>query len=496
MPHATVALQSLDHGDLVTAGELGTAVALAPDLAGEGHHVRLCEAELLEESGAVGEGEGGGQADLPRFVEAGLHDLLAQALPLQILAHGQRLDLRQVSPEYVEPTARHRFAVLVSHNVKVAEVLVDLGHRARQHLALAREDVDEVVDRLRVGDLGADQLAGGGVADRVERRKILLRCYSVAAVVSFGYLFLTGFDVRQVWPVFILAAVIGSADAFSQPARMSMAPSILPRAQLQNGIILGTVAFMSAGQMLGPGLAGFISDGPGLKYAFATEVVLLIVAALISTRLRVDKPVPTGKSVFGDLVDGIKFARNSPVILGLFFLALLPPALLMGPTRVTAVFMVRDVWHESDKFIGLIYSAFGVGVIAGSLVLTTIRLRHRGILLTGVSTVLGGLFFAFVGVTSMVWVALGFQLLLGLAAAIFINNATPLLQEQAMGPKLGRVMSMQNLCFAVGQPLGVAQAGIVTSIYGPQTAIVASGAAMLIIGVLAFIFLKPIRNLD
>ena len=339
-------------------------------------------------------------------------------------------------------------------------------------------------------------LVGGVVADRVERRKILLRCYSVAAVVSFGYLFLTGFDVRQVWPVFILAAVIGSADAFSQPARMSMAPSILPRAQLQNGIILGTVAFMSAGQMLGPGLAGFISDGPGLKYAFATEVVLLIVAALISTRLRVDKPVPTGKSVFGDLVDGIKFARNSPVILGLFFLALLPPALLMGPTRVTAVFMVRDVWHESDKFIGLIYSAFGVGVIAGSLVLTTIRLRHRGILLTGVSTVLGGLFFAFVGVTSMVWVALGFQLLLGLAAAIFINNATPLLQEQAMGPKLGRVMSMQNLCFAVGQPLGVAQAGIVTSIYGPQTAIVASGAAMLIIGVLAFIFLKPIRNLD
>ncbi len=339
-------------------------------------------------------------------------------------------------------------------------------------------------------------LVGGVVADRVERRSVLLRCYSVAAVVSVGYLFLSGFDVQAIWPVFVLATVIGSADAFSQPARMSMAPSILTRAQLQNGIIFGTVAFMSAGQMLGPAVAGFIVDAASVKWAFGLEVVLLLVAAVIAARLRVDKPVPTGKSVFGDLVDGLAFARRSPVILGLLFLAILPPTFLMGPTRVTSVFMVRDVWEESDTFIGLINASFGIGVLGGSLALTAFKLRHRGVLLTGVSTVLGGLFFAAVGVTSMVWVALGFQALLGLAAAIFINNSAPLLQEQAMGPKLGRVMSMQNLCFAVGQPLGVFQAGLVTNLYGPQTAIIASGAAMAIIGVLAFIFLTPVRRLD
>lgn len=339
-------------------------------------------------------------------------------------------------------------------------------------------------------------LVGGVVADRVERRKILLRCYSLAAVVSVGYLFLTGWDVQTIWPVFILAAVIGSCDAFSQPARMSMAPSILSKSQLQNGIILGTVAFMTSGQLLGPSLAGFIADGPGLQWAFGTEVVLLIIAALISTRLRVSKPVPTGKTVFGDLKDGIQYARQSPVILGLLFLALLPPVFLMGPTRETTVFMVRDVWQESDKFIGFVNGGFGLGVLVGSLALTTIKLRHRGILLTGVSTVLGGLFFAAVGVTEMIWVALVFQVFLGLSAAIFINNATPLLQEQAMGPAMGRVMSMQSLCFAIGQPIGVGQAAVLTHAFGPQVAIICSGLAMVVIGVLSFIFLKPVRQLD
>lgn len=339
-------------------------------------------------------------------------------------------------------------------------------------------------------------LVGGVVADRVERRKILLRCYALAAVVSTGYLFLTGFDVQTIWPVFILAAVIGSCDAFSQPARMSMAPSILSKSQLQNGIILGTVAFMTSGQLLGPSLAGFIADGPGLKYAFGTEVVLLIVAGLISTRLRVSKPVPTGKNVFGDLVDGVRYARHSPVILGLLFLALLPPVFLMGPTRETSVFLVRDVWKESDKYIGFVNGAFGAGVLVGSLVLTTIKLRRRGVLLTGVSTVLGGLFFAAVGLTESIWVALVFQVLLGLSAAIFINNATPLIQEQAMGPALGRVMSMQSLMFALGQPIGVGQAAVMTHAFGPQVAIISSGLAMLVIGVLAFVFLKPVRKLD
>ena len=339
-------------------------------------------------------------------------------------------------------------------------------------------------------------LVGGVVADRVERRSILLRCYSVAAVVSTGYLFLSGFDVRQVWPVFILAAVVGSADAFSMPARMSMAPTILPRAQLQNGIILGTVAFMSAGQFLGPSFAGFMVDGPGLKYAFATEVIMLIVAGLIATRLVTDRPVPTGKNVFGDLKDGIAFARRSPVILGLLFMMLLPPTFLMGPSRETTVFMVRDVFHESDKFIGFVNGAFGLGVLGGSLALTTIRMRRRGLLLTGVATGFGGVFFFLYGLSEMVWVALGFQLIFGMFMALFMNNATPLIQEHAMGPMLARVMSMSNLMFALGQPLGVAQAAVVTKLYGPQAAIMTSAVIFMSLGILATIFLKPVRNLD
>ncbi len=374
--------------------------------------------------------------------------------------------------------------------VTVPLFVVDRVSEDRKELAVAAALFSQLIASAAL------MLVGGVVADRVERRSILIRCYSIAAVVASGYLVLSGFDVRQIWPVFILAAIIGSADAFSMPARVSMAPAILPRAQLQNGIILGTVAFMTAGQFLGPSLAGFIADGPGLTFAFATELVMLGIAGLLATRLVSDKPVPTGKNVFGDLRDGISFARRSPVILGLLFMMTLPPTFLMGPMRETTVFMVRDVFEESDRFIGLVNGAFGLGVLCTSLALTTIRLRHRGILLSGVSTILGGLAFFLYGATEMVWVALGFQLLLGFSAALFINNGTPLMQEQAMGPMLGRVMSMSNLMFALGQPLGVLQSAALTKAFGPQVAIMTSGITFLTLGVFAVTFLKPVRNLD
>ena len=123
-------------------------------------------------------------------------------------------------------------------------------------------------------------LLGGVIADRVERRRILVRTYAVAGCVSLAYVFLSGSGTSIIWPVFFLAALVGSAGAFTNPARQSMMPQILKSAQLQNGVIFGTMAFMASLQFVGPSVGGVIADSFSLTLAFACEVVLLCLAAI------------------------------------------------------------------------------------------------------------------------------------------------------------------------------------------------------------------------
>ncbi len=153
-------------------------------------------------------------------------------------------------------------------------------------------------------------LLGGAVADRVERRRILIRTYAAAAVVSACYVVLAGLDVRAVWPVFPLAALVGSAGAFTNPARQALLPQLVERAQLQNGVILGTMGFMATLQFLGPSVGGLVADARGLAAAFALEVALLALAAALFGSVRTPPPVPSGRGVLGDLLDGVRYVAR------------------------------------------------------------------------------------------------------------------------------------------------------------------------------------------
>ena len=338
-------------------------------------------------------------------------------------------------------------------------------------------------------------LIGGVVADRVERRRILVRTYAVAALVSTTYVVLSSADIRVILPVFFLAAVVGSAGAFTNPARQSMIPQMVSHTQLQNAVIMGTMAFMATLQFGGPTLGGVLADGPGLTFAFGTEVVMLSLAAFFFSRIATDVPIPTGKNVRGDLVDGIRYIRTERAILGLLCLGTVPGIFLLGPFAVTNVLMVQDVLKESDKFVGITWGCFGAGILLGSVVMTVVRVRRRGLLLC-CSVLFGGTAFALYGSSSLTPVSLALLVFSGaVGPAIFINFAVALIQENVEPRMMGRVMSMYSLAFTASTPVGYAQAGVVSSLFGPQATIISSAIAAAIIGVLAIAFLHPVRRL-
>jgi len=338
-------------------------------------------------------------------------------------------------------------------------------------------------------------LVGGTLADRVERRRILLRTYSIAALVSTLYVGLSGFHARSIWPVFPLAAVVGSAGAFTNPARQSMLPQLVTRAQLQNAVIFGTMGFMAALQFLGPTLAGLVVDFWSLTVAFACEVVLLTAGAALFSRIRTDQPTPTGRNVLGDLVDGVRYVVRKPALLELLLLATLPGAFFIGPFAVTIPLVVPDVLHATDKWIGILWGCFGAGVFLGSLLLTLRPLGRRGLAVC-LANFSGGVVLVLYGSSHVLPLSIGTLLLWGLGASVFINYVVALLQQHTDPRMMGRVMSMYSLVFFISMPVGYAQAGLVTHQFGPQATLVSSGVAAAAIGLLCLALARSVRALE
>jgi MFS family permease len=338
-------------------------------------------------------------------------------------------------------------------------------------------------------------LVGGVVADRVERRRILVRTYLVAAAVSLVYVALAGSEAAMIWPVFILAAIVGSAGAVTNPARQSMVPQIVRQSQLQNAAIFGTMAFMATLQFGGPAIGGILADGPGLSVAFAVEVAALALAAVLFSRIATDPPAPTGKSVFRDLVEGLRYVRHNSSLLGILLLGTVPGMLLMGPFMVTMVLIVQDVYGASDKFVGFLVGSMGAGILIGSLLMSVLKLKRRGLLLC-FSLLGGGLFWFLYGFAPNVWVAMGLVVIAGiLGPAIFINFAVALLQENSERAMMGRVMSIYGLSFSASTPIGYAQAAGQVALWGPQTTVIVSAGVVMVLGMLAMLFLRPVTRL-
>jgi MFS family permease len=171
-------------------------------------------------------------------------------------------------------------SVIAGAGVGIQSVTVPLFIRDRVALD---QRAAAIAAALVVSNLVAAALTlfGGVAADRLERRRVLVRTYGIAAAASLVYVALSGADVEAVWPVYILASIVGAAGAFTNPARQSMVPAIVPRAQLANAIVLGNIGFMALVQFGGPAFGGILADLTGLTAAFAFEVGLLAIAAVL-----------------------------------------------------------------------------------------------------------------------------------------------------------------------------------------------------------------------
>jgi DHA3 family tetracycline resistance protein-like MFS transporter len=319
-------------------------------------------------------------------------------------------------------------------------------------------------------------LVGGVVADRVNRRVVMLGADVVRglAVGALAVLSLTG--AIELWHVVALVAVYGAGAAFFGPAFDAIVPDVLPASELAQANSLDQFVRPIALRLAGPAAGGVLIELVGVGAAFALDAVSFAAsaAALLCMRTR-GSAAGAGASVVADLREGLGYVRRRVWLWATFACAAVTYLLFMGPAEVLLPFLVKNELGGSAADLGLVFAAGGVGSVACALVMGQRGLPRRDITWMYVTWALATVAVAGYGIGTAVWhLMLASVLFNALETAGTIIWATAK-QRHVPAHLLGRVSSLDWLISIGLLPLSFALTGPVSAAIGAQATMVVTG---------------------
>jgi len=334
-------------------------------------------------------------------------------------------------------------------------------------------------------------LIGGVVADRVERRKILLGSQYVQMGTAGILTILVATGLVHVWHILCLSFISGFAQAFGGPAYQALIPTLVEKDDMPNAIALNSIQFNVA-VMLGPALAGQTLAKLGEKWCFGLNALSflapIISLLIISARFL---PLKTTESMFTSLKQGIQFTRKQGSMEALIVLAFCMTALGM-PMRTYIPVFVKDIFHRGPETYGNLLSLMGLGSILGSLAIATAgNMKRKGRVALGALICLGAGISGF-AFSKSVPLSGGLLVLVGASMMAVFATVNSLVQLITTNEMRGRVMSVYNFAFRGGMPMGNLLSGWLVPIF---TAPVVLGVNGLLLIFLALYFLFVQRRL-
>jgi len=323
-------------------------------------------------------------------------------------------------------------------------------------------------------------LIGGVVADRAERRKILLGSQYVQMACATILTVLVTTGRIHVWHMLSLSFVSGLAQAFGGPAYSALIPTLVDREDMPNAIALNSIQFNTA-VTVGPALAGIALAKWGEQWCFGLNA-LSFLAPIISLSMITARYLPekTTESIFGSLKQGIKFVRKQGSMEALIVLAFCMTALSM-PMRTYLPVFVKDIFHRGPETYGTLLSLMGIGSICGSLTVAgmgNIRNKGRVALTTLISLGVGIGGFSFSRALPLSYAML---VLVGASMMAVFATVTSLVQLIATNEVRGRVMSVYNCAFRGGMPMGNLLSGWLVPMFTAPVVLGVNGLALILI---------------
>ena len=317
-------------------------------------------------------------------------------------------------------------------------------------------------------------LVGGSVADRLDKRRLLIFTQTSSATLAILLGFLTFFAVIQLWMILVLAFLNGTLLSFDQPARGALVPVLVPKEDLGNAISLQSMVFNGA-STLGPALAGFGVATLGYAGNFflngASFLGVLIALYIMRAPSGPTHQQPTLQAVRAAL-GTVKRDAVLPWILSGY-----AALLFLGPSSalILPVYAVK-ILHVGPERLGLLFSAAGVGTILGALFLASLGSspRRGPIYLNGIFIWIAAL--TVFALSGRFWISMAALLVFGIGQTLAGTTTITLLQTRVPEQMRGRVMSLNTLLMMGIRPLGDFPAGaLIAGIGAPGTVLLSAG---------------------
>ncbi len=353
---------------------------------------------------------------------------------------------------------------------------------------------------LAVGLIGVAQLvplilssiAGGAIADRVDRRKVLLASEAGMAA-STALLLLGALDGRP--PLWFLYATTGMQAGFSginSPALWASIPKLVGRDRLPAALALNQILF-NGSMIIGPAAAGAILARFGLTWAYAADLVSFGAAIVAWSLLRPlppqrDEAERTGTG-WSDIREGFRYLRGRRVLLSTFLIDL--DAMIFGMPRALFPVLALTVFNVGPQGLGLLYAAPAVGAVVGALTAGWVsRIERQGLAVIWAVIAWGAAVTAFGLSGGLFWLALAFLAMAGAADVISAVFRGTIMQLSVPDALRGRMSALHIMVVTGGPRLGDAEAGWVASLVSPWFSVV-SGGVVCVAGAVVIAALIP-----
>ena len=333
-------------------------------------------------------------------------------------------------------------------------------------------------------------MLAGVIADRTDRRRMLLWTQGLLLVQSLLLAVLVSLGLVQPWMVIALAVFYGVVNTFDLPARQSLVVDLTGKQDLPNGIALNSAAFNSA-RIIGPAAAGVLVATVGEAGCFWWNALSFV--AVLASLTMIRRPPAAGRAeaapaaapdaarapvTIETLFEGLRYAWSVSSIRQLLVLLAICAGLGFQYNTLLPVY-ARDVLHSGPTVYGWLFSAFGAGALAASLRMTVARDRwtlRRNLLFGLMAAGLG-----FIGFAWLRWLPamVGCAALAGFGLILYVSSTNTLIQLTVDDRYRGRVMSLYTLFFVGTSPFGALIAGAIAQRFGAPVATTACALILL-----------------
>lgn len=333
---------------------------------------------------------------------------------------------------------------------------------------------------------------GGLVADRSDKRKLLLIVQSVAMAQSFALAALGFMDSPPLAAIFAVALVGGVTMAFDNPARRAFVVEMVPTDAINNAVSLNST-LMTASRVIGPALAGLLITTVGFGWAFLADGLsyVAVLAALLAMRATELHPSPPAKKGRGQVREGLRYARSVPELWIPLVMMAVVGTLAFNFQVVFPLFTIRDLGGTEGTFT-VLFSVVSIGALVGALAAarrTTIDIRV--VALTAASF---GASLALMAVVPDLALAYPAGVLVGMTSIAFLTSSTAIVQICASPEMRGRVLALQAMVFLGSTPVGGPIVGWIAEQAGARVAIAVGAVAALAAGAWGVLAARRVRD--